>query len=124
MSKQKLILPISILLGCIILGGFYYASQVKVQNPKRIDFEEHKLSKNLSEKELEDFFRNHTIANNYAVAIMQDFSFPIDGTAYLGTIHGYPDNKSVCEELIAPYNDDPSLSTIPGALYYCKTLKP
>jgi hypothetical protein len=27
MNKQKLILPVSILLGCIILGWFYYASQ-------------------------------------------------------------------------------------------------
>ena len=32
MDKNKLILPISILLGCIILGGFYYASQINKQN--------------------------------------------------------------------------------------------
>lgn len=31
MDKSKLILPISILLGCIILGGFYYASQINKQ---------------------------------------------------------------------------------------------
>jgi len=31
MDKQKLILPISILLGCIILGGFFYASQINKQ---------------------------------------------------------------------------------------------
>ena len=31
MDKYKLILPISILLGCIILGGFYYASQLGKQ---------------------------------------------------------------------------------------------
>ena len=31
MDKSKLILPISILLGCIILGGFYYASEVNKQ---------------------------------------------------------------------------------------------
>ena len=31
MDKHKLILPISILLGCIILGGFYYTSQVNKQ---------------------------------------------------------------------------------------------
>lgn len=31
MDKNKLILPISILLGCIILGGFYYASQLSKQ---------------------------------------------------------------------------------------------
>ena len=31
MDKNKLILPVSILLGCIILGGFYFASQVNRQ---------------------------------------------------------------------------------------------
>ena len=31
MDKNKLVLPISILLGCIILGGFYYLSQVNKQ---------------------------------------------------------------------------------------------
>ncbi len=31
MNKQKLILPISIILGCIILGGFYYVTQVSQQ---------------------------------------------------------------------------------------------
>jgi len=31
MKKEKLILPISILLGCFILGGFYYASQISKQ---------------------------------------------------------------------------------------------
>ena len=31
MDKSKLILPIGILLGCIILGGFFYASQVTKQ---------------------------------------------------------------------------------------------
>jgi len=31
MNKNKLILPISILLGCIILGGFFYVSQINKQ---------------------------------------------------------------------------------------------
>ena len=31
MDKNKLVLPISILVGCIILGGFIYASQVVKQ---------------------------------------------------------------------------------------------
>ena len=30
--KQRLILPISILFGCIVLGGFIYASQISKQN--------------------------------------------------------------------------------------------
>ncbi len=32
MNKNKLILPISIIVGCIILGGFYYASQNNKNN--------------------------------------------------------------------------------------------
>lgn len=31
MDKHKFILPISILLGCIVLGGVYYASEVNKQ---------------------------------------------------------------------------------------------
>ena len=31
MDKSKLVLPITILLGCIILGGFFYASQLSKQ---------------------------------------------------------------------------------------------
>jgi len=31
MDKNKLVLPISILLGCIILGSFYYTSQLNKQ---------------------------------------------------------------------------------------------
>lgn len=31
MDKNKLVLPIGILLGCIILGGFFYASQINKQ---------------------------------------------------------------------------------------------
>ncbi len=32
MSNNKIILPISILLGCIILGGFYYAGELNKQD--------------------------------------------------------------------------------------------
>jgi hypothetical protein len=31
MDKNKLVLPISIIIGCIILGGFFYASQANKQ---------------------------------------------------------------------------------------------
>ena len=34
MSKQKLILPVSILLGCIVLGGFFYLGVGKDKNQK------------------------------------------------------------------------------------------
>lgn|GEM_PF-2911559 len=41
--------------------------------------------------------------------------------SWLATIHGYPDNRSVCEELIEPYNSDPELSVLPGT-YYCEAI--
>jgi hypothetical protein len=46
----------------------------------------------------------------------------LGGVAYLATIHGFPNNRSVCEEIIAPYNKDPSLSVIPGE-YFCEELR-
>ena len=75
-------------------------------------------SDSVTESELEDFFRKHKVGGNRAVALKKQF---VGGEAYLATIHGYPTNLSVCEELIAPYNEDPSLSSLPGA-YYCEVL--
>ncbi len=50
MDKHKLILPISILLGCIIIGGFYYVSQVKKQKSgKQIKIETGEQTKKLCE---------------------------------------------------------------------------
>ena len=43
----------------------------------------------------------------------------MDSAAWLATIHGYPDNRSVCEDLIAPYNTDPDLPVLPG-IYFCR----
>ncbi len=40
---------------------------------------------------------------------------------WLATFHGYVDNRATCEELIAPYNEDSSLSVMPGD-YVCKEL--
>ncbi|MDO8486208.1 MAG: hypothetical protein Q7S77_00715 [Candidatus Staskawiczbacteria bacterium] len=48
MDKHKLILPVSIILGCIILGGFYYASQLNKQSS--IEKQPHK---DLQEKQIE-----------------------------------------------------------------------
>ncbi len=41
--------------------------------------------------------------------------------SWLATVHGYPNNVSVCEELIAPYNANAELSALPGE-YYCERL--
>jgi hypothetical protein len=73
----------------------------------------------LSDVEVEEFFRQHTIEGNRAVA-MKKRSPGV--TAYLGTIHGYPNNLSVCEEVLAPYNNDASRSAIPGE-YFCEELR-
>jgi len=72
----------------------------------------------ISSEELEQFFQKHRIDGNRAVAIKKR-SF---ANSYLGTIHGYPTNMSVCEDLIAPYNKDSSLSGVPGE-YYCEELR-
>ena len=79
---------------------------------------------NLTEEELETFFRQHTVEGNNAVALKINFIYPLPWIAYVATIHWYPDNKSVCEELIAPYNNDPSLSVAPWSTYYCEILAP
>lgn len=76
----------------------------------------------LTEDKLDEFFRSHTVSGKPAVAIKKYLTSPQSDSSYLGTIHGYPDNLSVCEELIAPYNEDPSLSIIPGK-FYCEILR-
>ena len=42
-----------------------------------------------------------TVDGHYAVAIKKR---SLGGESYLATVHGYPTNLSVCEQLIAPYN--------------------
>jgi len=69
--------------------------------------------------DVENFFRKHKIDGYPAVALKKH---TLGGAAYLATIHGYPNNLSVCEELIGPYNKDPSLSDIPGQ-YFCEELR-
>lgn len=68
--------------------------------------------------ELEEFFRKHRVDGNPAVALKKRSAV----VSYLATVHGYPNNLSVCEQLIAPYNEDSSLSTVPGQ-YFCEELR-
>ena len=73
----------------------------------------------ISSEELRIFFRKHKIDNNFAVALKKESA----GThSYLATIHGYPDNLSVCESLIEPYNKEAGLSVMQG-VYYCEVLR-
>ena len=99
----------------MFLFGFIFALLISTN--------ESKTSIDLTESELEGYFRERTISGNRAAAIKINFTVPQPGTAYLGTIHGYPDNLQVCEELIAPYNQDESLTVIPGATYFCQILR-
>ena len=73
----------------------------------------------VSEEELETFFRKHRVGNNRAVALKKN---SLGSISYLATIHGYTNNLSVCNEVIAPYNKDATLSTIPGT-YFCEELR-
>lgn len=50
-----------------------------------------------------------------AYALMKD---GLAGRDWLVTVHGLADNKTACEEMIAPYNADESMSTLPGR-YIC-----
>ena len=75
--------------------------------------------KSLSESQLEVFFRNRQVSGKHVVALKKRSAA---GISYLATIHGYPDNVSVCEELIKPYNKRPSMSVLAGD-YYCEELR-
>ena len=72
-----------------------------------------------SEVDLERYFKNHTVSGNRVAALKKRIIG--NETSYLATIHGYPNNLAVCEELIAPYNIDSSKSVLPGT-YFCELL--
>lgn len=72
----------------------------------------------ITDKKLESFFRKHKIDGNYPVALKKR---SIE-ESYLATIHGYPDNLSVCKQIAEPYNKNKNLSTLEGE-YYCEVLR-
>ncbi len=43
------------------------------------------------------------------------------GDAWLATVHGYPDNRLTCEQLIAEYNEESELSVFDGT-YRCEPI--
>lgn len=73
----------------------------------------------VTEDEVAQFFKTHKVAGNYAAALKKS---SLGQVSYLATIHGYPNNLDVCNDLIAPYNENESLSTIPG-YYFCEELR-
>jgi hypothetical protein len=73
----------------------------------------------ITNEQLESFFRAHKVEGNHVVALKKR---SLGAVSYLATIHGYPDNRSVCEELVVPYNKGSSASVISGD-YYCEELR-
>ena len=76
-------------------------------------------SDSLTASEVETLFRTHKVDGNVAAALKKR---SLGTVAYLATIHGYPNNVSVCEELIEPYNKDAAMSVV-GGDYYCEELR-
>ena len=73
----------------------------------------------IASSDVEDFFRKHKVDGDHVVALKKR---SLGSVSYLATIHGFPNNRSACEEVIAPYNKDASLSVIPGE-YFCEELR-
>lgn len=69
----------------------------------------------ISQEDAQEFFKSHRIGKSPDYAIMKN------GTDYLATIHGMVDDKSACLDLIKLYNEDTSLSVLPGT-YTCVPL--
>jgi len=67
MDKNKLVLPISILLGCIILGGFFYASQLSKQQ----SIEKQQAVK-IEEDKKADYFKKKIECEEYAESIKKE----------------------------------------------------
>lgn len=74
----------------------------------------------LSQEDLQRFLRKHRPEPSPAAAVMRALG---STESYLATVHGYPNNLAVCEELIEPYNLDPTLSVLQGGHYYCIELR-
>ncbi|NNE49142.1 MAG: hypothetical protein HKP43_06985 [Altererythrobacter sp.] len=55
------------------------------------------------ERDLTKAYTTKLVGTSRAVALKKA---GFGGVAWLATIHGYADNRSVCEELIEPYNQD------------------
>lgn len=75
--------------------------------------------RDLSEEDLQQFFVQHRVGGNVVAALKER---SLGAVSYLATIHGYPNNLSVCEDLIAPYNKNQGASTVAGE-YFCEELR-
>jgi hypothetical protein len=71
--------------------------------------------KEATQEDVQKFFATHKIGHSPDYAVVKN------GTDYLAVIYGMNDDLSACMDLIKPYNENPSLSTLPGT-YSCVPL--
>jgi hypothetical protein len=69
----------------------------------------------VEQEAVKEFFAKNRVGSSPDYAVMKN------GTDHLITIHGYDDDLGVCLKLIEPYNNDLSLSVLPGK-YTCVPL--
>ena len=72
-------------------------------------------AKKITQEQLKEYFSNHRVGSSPDYAVVKN------GDDYLFTVHGYGDDKTVCEEVIKPYNENPNLSIVKGT-YECVRL--
>lgn len=70
------------------------------------------------ESDVKAFFAKNKVGRSPDYGVIKN---GMAGPELLMTVHGYADDKSACEGLIKQYNDDPSLSQMPGT-YQCVPL--
>ena len=75
-------------------------------------------SHSAEQEDLQRFLSKNKIGNSPDYAFVKN---GIAGQDHLITIHGYGDDKAVCEALAKEYNSDSGLSTLPGE-YQCVRL--
>ena len=116
-ANKQLTLLLAVILGLLVflIVLVFSNRQPNIQETETIS----SIGSDITYEELEIYLRSHTIDGNVPVAIKKA-SFA--GVSFLATVHGYPDNSSVCEDLIKPYNNDPSMSVI-GGEYFCQRLE-
>jgi hypothetical protein len=94
MEKQKLVLPICIIIGCLILGGFYYATQVQkqqsIEKQQKIDLEAKEVERQIKvEQEKKEYIVKRK-AECYDLETSERKKFNnVDGS-------GYNEEKDVC----------------------------
>jgi len=114
MNKQKLILPISILLGCVILGGFYYASEankkVSIDKPQVVKSEVVKPEENIKNDDFTKKIECEKYRDSIAKTINQYNNSQVPeirnsnntGTGDEAINHLYVENKELKEIFYSP----------------------